>query len=62
MESPVAYRAVKIADPRSRGACYWFEIEAIYPDGSRRFVAVCDTKQEARETIKALENNPPAKT
>ena len=48
------YRVIKISDPRSRGACYWFEIESVTADGARYHVATCDTREEARELVKAL--------
>jgi hypothetical protein len=51
---PRAYRIVRIADPRSRGACAWFEVEAIAADGARHHVATCDDRQEARELVKAM--------
>ena len=50
----MAYRVIKISDPRSRGLCYWFEIESVTADGARYHVATCDTRQEARELVKAL--------
>lgn len=53
--APATYRIVKISDPRSRGACYWFEIESMAADGTRRLVATCDTREEARELLKQLE-------
>ena len=53
--APATYRIVKISDPRSRGACYWFEIESLENDGNRRLVAMCDTRDEARELLKQLE-------
>jgi hypothetical protein len=49
------YRIVRIADPRSRGACAWFEVEAIAADGARYHVATCDDRQEARELVRQLE-------
>ena len=48
------YRVVKISDPRSRGACYWFEIESITADGARQHVATCETREEARELVKSM--------
>jgi len=53
--APVTYRIVKIADPRSRGACYWFEIESMTADGGRHHVATCDTREEAGEMLEQLE-------
>ena len=44
------YRIVKIADPRSRGTCYWFEILAQRGD-DRWSVGTYDTRDEAREAI-----------
>jgi hypothetical protein len=52
--APIAYRAVKISDPRSRGACYWFEIESIDADGARRHVATAESREEARELLRQL--------
>ncbi len=48
------YAARKIADPRSRGACYWFEVERIEADGRRSWVATCDDRDEARELVRRL--------
>jgi hypothetical protein len=48
------YRIRKISDPRSRGACHWFEIEAAR-GGETWHVATVDTRQEARATIAAIE-------
>jgi hypothetical protein len=59
MEPIAAYRIVKIPDPRSRGAVCWYEIERIEPNGARHVVAVCDTRQEARETLRAIETAGP---
>lgn len=55
MPNQPAYRIIKISDPRSRGACYWFEIEAVHADGSRLHVATCDDRREARELVAQLE-------
>ena len=44
------YRIVKISDPRSRGACYWFEILAECGD-ERWSVGTYDTRDEAREAL-----------
>jgi hypothetical protein len=44
------YRIKKIADPRSRGTCYWFEIIA-ERGGDRWSVATYDTKDEARTAL-----------
>jgi len=49
------YRIVKVSDPRSRGACYWFEIEATEADGTRHYVATCDDRREARELVAAMQ-------
>lgn len=49
------YRIVRIADPRSRGACSWYEIEGIAADGSRWHVATCDDRREARELVRQIE-------
>jgi hypothetical protein len=48
------YVARKISDPRSRGACYWFEVERVHVDGRRDHVATCDTRAEAREMLQRL--------
>jgi hypothetical protein len=50
-----AYRILKISDPRSRGACYWFEIEATSTNGARWHVATVDTRPEARELVAKIE-------
>lgn len=55
------YRIVRIADPRSRGACYWFEIEGLAADGSRWHVATCDDRREARELVRQIEAADAAK-
>ena len=44
------YRIKKISDPRSRGACYWFEILAQRGD-DRWSVGTYDTRDEAREAL-----------
>jgi len=44
------YRIKKIADPRSRGTCYWFEIIAQRGD-DRWSVGTYDTKDEARQAL-----------
>jgi hypothetical protein len=44
------YRIKKIADPRSRGVCYWFEILAQRGE-DRWSVATYDTKDEARKAL-----------
>jgi hypothetical protein len=55
------YLIRKISDPRSRGACYWFEVEALEADGRRSWVATCDDRQEARELVRHLEAAEAAK-
>jgi hypothetical protein len=56
MTTPAPFHvARKIADPRSRGACYWFEIERVYPDGRRTVVAIADDRTEARELVRQLD-------
>jgi hypothetical protein len=62
MPATTTYRARKISDPRSRGACYWFEIEATAPDGSRHHVATCDDRHEARELVRQLKAAEAAKS
>jgi hypothetical protein len=49
----MTYRLLKIQDPRTPGFCWW-EIEARAGDGTAETVAVCDTKEEARDTLKAM--------
>jgi hypothetical protein len=54
MPATVIYRLLRIRDPRSPGV-YWFEVEARDPvAGTTTTVAVCDTREEARETIAAM--------
>ena len=48
------YRIVKIADPRSRGTCYWFELFAQRGD-ERWSVGTYDTKDEARESLAQIQ-------
>jgi hypothetical protein len=48
------YVTRKITDPRSRGACCWFEVEAVHVDGSRDHVATADTRDEARGIVAAM--------
>jgi hypothetical protein len=54
MHTPT-YRIRRIADPRSRGACSWYEIEATSGGGSWWHVATCDDRHEARATLAAIE-------
>lgn len=54
MNATPTYRVRKISDPRSRGACYWFEIEATATNGTTWHVATVDTKEEARELLAAI--------
>lgn len=56
-----AYRIVRIADPRSRGACAWYEIEGMNAAGDRWHVATCDDRQEARELVRQIEAAEAAK-
>jgi hypothetical protein len=52
------YRIKRIADPRSRGVCYWFEILA-QRGADAWSVGSYDTKDEARQMlaqIKAAES------
>lgn len=53
--TPHAYRIVRVADPRSRGACAWYEIEGIAASGERWHVATCDDRREARELVRRIE-------
>jgi hypothetical protein len=48
------YRIIRVADPRSRGACAWYEIEGSDTAGRRWHVATHDTREEAREMLKAI--------
>lgn len=50
-----AYRIIRISDPRSRGACAWYEIEGVNAAGDRWHVATCDDRREARELLAALD-------
>ena len=50
-----AYRIIRIADPRSRGACAWYEIEGCNAAGDRWHVATCDDRREARDLLAAIE-------
>lgn len=44
----------KIRDPRTPVFC-WYEIEATDTDsGATETLAVCDTREEARDTLKAI--------
>lgn len=49
-----AYRIIRVADSRSRGACAWYEIEGSDTAGRRWHVATHDTREEAREMLKAI--------
>lgn len=50
----VTYRLLKIQDPRTPGF-FWYEIEGRDPATSATWcAAICDTRDEARETIAAL--------
>lgn len=49
------YRILKISDPRSRGACFWFEIEGMNAAGDRWHVATVDTRAEARQLVATME-------
>jgi hypothetical protein len=53
MTPTVTYRMIKIQDPRSPGF-FWYEIESRTPAGETHTVAVCDTREEAKETIAAM--------
>ena len=49
------YRILTIKDPRTPGFRWW-EIEARdSATGQTETVAVCDTKDEARDTLRAME-------
>lgn len=49
------YRILKISDPRSRGACYWFEVEGLNAAGDRWHVGTVDTRAEARQLVATIE-------
>jgi hypothetical protein len=49
------YRILKISDPRSRGTCYWFEIEGMNAAGDRWHVGTVDTRTEARQLVATIE-------
>ena len=53
MTPTVTYRMLKIQDPRTPGF-FWYEIECRTPAGETHTVAVCDTCEEAKETIAAM--------
>jgi hypothetical protein len=51
------FRIIKVQDPRTPGF-FWYEIEGRnHETGQAWTAAVCDTKDEARETLRAIENN-----
>jgi len=50
----MTYRIITIKDPRTPGFRWW-EIEARTAGGQTTTVAVCDTKEEARDTLRAIE-------
>jgi hypothetical protein len=52
----MTYRIITIRDPRTPGFRWW-EIEARADDGTTETVAVCDTREEARETLRAMEQH-----
>lgn len=49
------YRIVRVSDPRSRGACFWYDVEGMAADGSRWHVATVDTRAEARQLVASIE-------
>jgi len=54
MPANVTYRLLKIQDPRTPGF-FWYEIECRdVATGQTHTVAVCDTRDEATQTIKAM--------
>jgi hypothetical protein len=55
MNATPIYEIRKISDPRSRGACYWFEIFVTDANG-RHGLATCDTREEANELLAAIRN------
>ena len=55
----MTYRIITIRDPRSPGFRWW-EIQARAADGTTDIVAVCDTREEARETLRAMEQHQTA--
>jgi hypothetical protein len=52
------YAIRKISDPRSRGVCYWFEIEGCDAAGNRWHVGTYDTRDEAREALEQIKAAP----
>ena len=52
-DTMTTYSLHKIQDPRTPGF-FWYEIEAT-TDGQTETVAVCDTNEEARDTLRAME-------
>ena len=50
----ITYSLHKIQDPRTPGF-FWYEIEARTADGQTETVAVCDTREEARDMLRAIE-------
>lgn len=56
----ITYRIVRIRDPRTP-VFFWFEIVATSDNGQAETVAVCDTRDEARDTIKAMRKYTAAK-
>jgi hypothetical protein len=56
-----AYRIIRISDPRSRGACSWYEVEGCNAAGHRWHVATCDDRREARELVRSIEAAEAAK-
>lgn len=56
----ITYRIVKVKDPRTP-VFFWFEIVATAPGVEPETVAVCDTRDEARDTIKVMRQYTAAK-
>ena len=48
------YKIRRVSDPRSRGLCYWFEVEGRSACGARWQVGIYDTKDEALAAVKAV--------
>ena len=48
------YHIKKIRDPRTPGFC-WYEIEGRDGETGQRYeVAICDTREEARDMLRAI--------
>jgi hypothetical protein len=50
------YRIKRVSDPRSRGLCYWFEVEGRSASGARWQVGIYDKKDEALAAVRAAQS------